>query len=341
MDSSVAEIFLLPSRRIPVRMSEAQADFTAATLDGPFKELFSPEGPEGSTVLCHFLRTFIGLDLSDVRCADLVIPTQSAKKRRVDTTMDGHYISADGTHCIMEMQNRSHERFDQRALFYACATYSNQVIRRSSSDSPWFESLRPVYAVQVLGYIPERGCVARFDAGVNPDGSGEHHVAINRHYISRFSMKDSRRGEAIDTVQMMQIELPRAQGAGEFFPPKIEFSAEDWWISLLLHSRLYTAKLVDDFRPHMPAPIHTAFMRLRRRDWSLSVFREYDRSLMEVEEVADNEVGNLGVYQRDLVVRLRRENSYSDAGIARIVELPEARVRSILSDCAPPLPRND
>ena len=70
--------------------------------------------------------------------------------------MDLHVKTAK-THYIIEMQAKRHVMFDERALFYACSTYSKQLRQeRLVKGVPWYCELKPIIAIQILDYDSSR-----------------------------------------------------------------------------------------------------------------------------------------------------------------------------------------
>ena len=63
-----------------------------------------------------------------------------------------HVRTQNGTHYVIEMQAKRHIMFDERALYYACATYTNQLTTAQLKDENSYHDVRPVIAVQVLDY---------------------------------------------------------------------------------------------------------------------------------------------------------------------------------------------
>jgi hypothetical protein len=93
-------------------------------------------------------------------------------------------------------------------------------------------------------------------------------------YIKHYILTDQRSNQKIDTVQLVQIELPRYPRT--LFPPSNDFDLADWWMSVLRHSQDYTSEIMERM-VSMPDVIKKAFDRLKISTWNLKAQREYQR----------------------------------------------------------------
>ena len=78
------------------------------------------------------------------------------KRGEKQTFMDFHVTTQQKEHVVVEMQVKRHVLFDERALFYAAATYCRQLSEDTLSNADWFKGLQATYAIQILGYDSNR-----------------------------------------------------------------------------------------------------------------------------------------------------------------------------------------
>jgi hypothetical protein len=146
--------------------------------------------------------------------------------------MDFHVRSNDGKSYIFEMQVKRHNKFDEKALFYACATYSKQLSEKELDTVGWCLNLKPVIAIQVLNYDTCRNIIK----GISPAFDDTLLSRVRDHkmgqgqFIKHYLLTDKESEQPIDAVQLIQIELPRGRevfGLGK--RKRGEEEAEPWW----------------------------------------------------------------------------------------------------------------
>ena len=254
--------------------------YAVATTDTAFKHMLSITN--GHDIIISFLNSFIpafrGDHIASVEEASVAIPALKRPGEK-QTFMDLHVICNSNIHYIVEMQAQRHVMFDERALFYAASTYSRQLTEKQLSSEDWYIKLNPVIALQILDYDTNR---VRGITAVVPDTLGER-VAENPlpegEFIKHYMLIYGKSRQVIDYLQMVQVELPRAEKIRKLFPPKQNFSPTDWWLSLLKHANDYTDELIDQYKMHMPKEIYEALKRLDLRTFSSKQVKEYQEDI--------------------------------------------------------------
>jgi predicted transposase/invertase (TIGR01784 family) len=195
--------------------------------------------------------------------------------------MDLHVIASSGAHYIVEMQARRDVMFDERCLYYACSTYSRQLSATDLSEKEWYKKLRPVIALQILDYDSNRA------RGLLGDDSliyrVKNHPLKTGEYTKHYEIVDKTTGQTIDHLQMVQVELPRAEELKILFPPNKEFTITEWWVSLLRHSKEYTDEVIKEMVSAgiMPREVYSALERLDMSKWNSHEITEYRDDLTD------------------------------------------------------------
>lgn len=268
--------------------------YADATVDTAFKEMMWRR--DNDPVAVSFIQTFVPSvqveSLTPINTEPLAIPALKERSKK-QTFMDFHVKAKNGHHYIIEMQSQRHVRFDERALFYTCSTYSRQLDEKTFNDPAWYRYLKPVIAIQVVDYDTNRtqGITAKVkgDDGkevrvVDPDDRDlvERVKAFplpkdqaEKHYM----MTDKHSGQKIDHLQMIQIELPRYKVS--HLPRKGERSTDkDWWIRVLRYSDKFTEDEIGKLG-EAPSFVKEALDRLDYTKWSPRIFQEYKESLAD------------------------------------------------------------
>lgn len=126
--------------------SSSKKHYAIATTDTAFKHMLSID--EGNKdIMRAFLHAFVPTFDTDpilsIEACPVAIPALRQKGEK-QTFMDLHVRTQNGTHYSIEMQAKRHIMFDERALYYACATYANQLTSTQLQDEHWYHDLRPV-----------------------------------------------------------------------------------------------------------------------------------------------------------------------------------------------------
>jgi hypothetical protein len=266
-------------------------EFANPTTDTGFKHLFSPAAHENKSIIISFLNTFVPDFAHDkvvsVEEAPIVIPALP-KSGTKQTFMDMHVISQAGVHYVIEMQAQRHIYFDERALFYAYATYSRQISDSEFKEELWYRKLKPVIAIQVLDYDSNRA------KGItDPELSDtlvervEGHALPKGEFIKHFLFQDKKSGQSMKDLQVLQIELPRVKK--NLFPPQRDFTPMDWWLSILKFAPKYTQAMLNNLKKEgteMPETFQKALERLYFPKWNPTEIVEYKSDTIEREKYA-------------------------------------------------------
>lgn len=275
----------------PSEESSPAKRYAIATTDTAFKHLLSPE-PGNFRVLQSFLQTFVPAfnddPIADIQLMPVAIPVLKEVGKK-QTFMD-LYVKTAHTHYIIEMQARRHVRFDERALFYACATYSRQLPEsRLVAGSPWYTELKPVIAIQILDYDSERIRGAASSASDSLVQRVAGHPMAEDQFVKHFRLTDSISGQIIDHLQMIQVELPRGRSLIEKKEDHRAFTVADWWLELFCFSEDYTPEKLAGLKTDgivIPEFFEAALERLDRTVWAPAMQREYEVDLTNREAYA-------------------------------------------------------
>ena len=264
--------------------------YASATTDTGFKQMLSVSLEGNKTILKSFLQTFVPqfeTDLiEEIEEAPVAIPRLKRKKDNKHTFIDLYVKSSKGEHYIVEMQAKRHDHFDERALYYACYTYSHQLTKKDLNNSKWFNNLKPVIALQILDYnsnlinnpgeeVPQSKAQAynRVKDNLLPQGE------FRKHYVFR----DMISNQVIHHLQLIQVELPRAETRKKLFPPSDSFTLQEWWISVLRHSEEYSEEVVHDLKDRgvLPNEIWDCLERLNMDRWTSELVKEYKSDIVD------------------------------------------------------------
>ena len=265
--------------------NNARNKYAIATADTAFKHMLSLSNGNTTNILISFLNCFVPAFRDDrivaVEDAPVAIPALQEVGQK-QKHMDLHVVSSKKNHYIIEMQAGRHLMFDERALFYACSTYSRQLSQKDLVNNEWYIRLHPVIALQILDYDTNR------IIGFNNSHVIDNLVAqVTKHplppdqFIKHYMLTD-KSGQTIDHLQMIQVELPRAELHGKLFPPRADFTISDWWISVLRHAPQYTEEMVHqqyEVDKVMPLEIYEALKRLDLETWNPDEALAYDSDL--------------------------------------------------------------
>lgn len=204
-----------------------------------------------------------------VEDAPTAVPALKGAKDNKQLYMDVHVVSRQGTHYIIEIQSKRHIMFDERVLFYACGTFAKQLTENELSDRDWFKKLKPVIALNVLDYDSNR--VRGLTTVDNMIERVRDHPLNDGDFIKHYKLTDKVSGQEIDHLQLVQVELPRAETVDKpLFPPTEDFNLQDWWVSILRYANWFDSRMVDEWykKGTMPEVIYMAMRRLYLPDWN-------------------------------------------------------------------------
>jgi hypothetical protein len=271
---------------------EITTDYASPLLDTGFKQLISLDGEGGDSVALSILNSLV----PDFRKN----PIKSLKSAPTDfwldenqqsrsLSVDFHAKNERGESIIIEMQLRRHIGFDERALFSATRTYSNQIKKKEieSKSGHWFEHLKKTYSIQIVNYDSEN-----LKGIENPNMKdtllerAEKHPMLEGQFIKHYLMTDKHSGQEIDHLQMIQIELPRADTIMNLFPPRRDFTTQEWWLSIFNHAKKYTQEYIEKLYEEgvMQHEIYEGLGRMKIDKWNPGLVESYKKDLEEIRE---------------------------------------------------------
>jgi predicted transposase/invertase (TIGR01784 family) len=264
--------------------------YAIATTDTAFKHMFSVDSGKDDIIMRSFLRAFVPCLQKDVietiEPGAVSVPILSQKGEK-QTFMDLRVRTKSGERFIVEMQVKRHLLFDERALHFACLTYSTQLSAEERRDEHRFHALKPVIVIQVLDYDSNRVRGVQLPEGVKSDPLIER-VSENPlkegQYIKHYMLTDSNSGQqVINHLQMIQVELPRAKRTLKE-KDRAQFSETDWWVELLCYSSEYTDDVLDALKNsgvNVPDFFVDALKRLDMEEWAGTMQKEYETGLTD------------------------------------------------------------
>jgi hypothetical protein len=270
-------------------------DYANPLLDTGFKQLMSLEGEGGDAVAVSVLNSLVPdfheTPIKSLRAASTDVPLTADRTSRT-LCMDFYAIDERGEHIILEVQLHRHIGFDERALFYAARTYSNQFSSQYLAEGIWYERLRKTYSIQLVDYDsnkivginhPTMEDVLVKRVAKNPMKDGD--------FIKHYVMTDRFSGQQIDHLQMIQIELPRAEVLN-LFPPNADFTVQRWWLSILNHSKEYATEYIEKLYKEgiMPHEVYEGLDRIKYDKWTPGLRESYSDDLAEMRRIYDPQI---------------------------------------------------
>lgn len=283
------------SSAIAAEENSSKRHYAIATTDTAFKHMLSVEDGD-KEIMRSFLQAFVPSFASDpiafIESCPVAIPVLREKGEK-QTFMDLHVRTQNGTRYIIEMQAKRHIMFDERALYYACATYANQLTSTQLQDEHWYHNLRPVIAIQVLDYDSNRAQGIKLPEGVKSDTLIERvkeRPLAQDQYIKHYALSDRYSRQMIDYLQMIQVELPRAKPVlKKKRKDHAQFSDAEWWVELFCFSSEYTEGRILELKATgviIPEFFEKALHRLDMNVWAPKMQREYEVDLTDRETYA-------------------------------------------------------
>jgi hypothetical protein len=272
----------------PVVNAQAKKQYAIATTDTAFNHLLSIDNGN-KDIMLSFLQAFVpsfGSDpIASIESYPVAIPVLKEKGEK-QTFVDLHVRTQNGARYIIEMQAKRHIMFDERALYYACSAYANQLTKAHFQNGPWYKDLKPVIAIQVLDYDSNRV------RGVNVSDVSDTFIKRAEdsslgqdQYIKHYKWTDCYSQKIIDFLQIIQVELPRGKTVintnGKDYA---QFSAAEWWVELLCFSSEYTDELIRKIKEsgvRIPEFFEKALSRLNIDVWAPKMQNEYAVDLID------------------------------------------------------------
>ena len=204
----------------------------------------------------------------------------------------------------IEMQNARHLMFDQRALFYLCSIYTGQKTLSEVNEHPWYTGLKKAYSINFLNYDTNKLSGMANNSGVIDVlfESASEHPLDEKQYISHYVMTEKISGRVNDYIQMIQIELPRAEtrldlkklldkinsSEDPIFSNEGENTGEDseyemmekLWLTVLNHSSEFNENAIRN----VPEVIQKGLKNLQIDGWKGDDYDKYVGELAKYEE---------------------------------------------------------
>jgi predicted transposase/invertase (TIGR01784 family) len=270
------------------KIESAYANFLS---NEAFKHLLAVDGKSENLAALSLLNSLIPDFEEDPICSlkparkDKEVKDANEKIRTLK--MDFHAITNRSEHVAIEMQLHRHLLFDERALGYVAAAYLQQLEERHNEPAgEWYKSLRKTYAVQFLNYDSNKitGITDPYITDPMLKRVREHPMK-DGYFMKWYVFTDKFSGQEIDHIQLLQIELPRAEVLG-LFPPSRDFDEKRWWMSLFNHSKEYSPELVEKLYEEgaMPQGVYEGLKRMEVKTWNSTLFKNYKRDLEEMRE---------------------------------------------------------
>lgn len=275
--------------------------FAVATTDTGFRHLL---GGGNSELVRSFLNTVIpnfkSSPIVTIESMPNSVPVLKEPSGQSPQLMDLRVRTETGANIIVEMQARRHVNFDEWALYYAANAFARQLSAVHLNADNWYEHLKPVVAIQILDYDTNH---VRGISNTSIDDTLVQRVKLSpmkrRQYMKHFNFTDEVSKQKIMLLQLIQIELPRADQLLKLFPPRKNFTIDQWWLSVLCHASDYTKAFVQNCA-YMPPVIREAFNQLDLGEWGSNEIVEYKRdlherfaSMIEVEKVESKSEGKV------------------------------------------------
>lgn len=274
-------------RRVVSSGQPLKNTYASATTDTGFKHLLCGENQMLIVSLLNELVPWFHKNkIVSVVQSSIAVPILKSTDGERQQLMDLKVKTDKGHLVIVEMQARRHENFDERVLFYAASTYARQLTALQYASHTWYNELQPVVAVQIVDYDSNkiRGIkTEREDKMLN---RVKNHPMKDKQFVKNYVLHDQESGQSTDHIQLVQIELPRANAVHRLFPPEPGFTMQQWWLSVLSHATDYTEDTVSECSTFMPEEIRAALQRLQLSEWGSEEVLEYKKDLLMADEFA-------------------------------------------------------
>lgn len=262
-------------------------------VDTAFKHLMNIE--DSKDVAISVLNAFIPdfkkcpiVDVSPLPVTEPVIVEDSKDKKQ--TFMDYHVKDQNGNSLIVELQRGRHINFDERALFHAAFTFAYfqgvESLKRENgkfiTSNKWYKNLKKVYALQIVDYD------SNLVRGIKDDccddrlyREAKKHPMKDDQYFKHYLFMDVMSGQKLDSIQLVQVELPRADKIKTLFPARKDFTLSEWWLSIFKHHDEYTPEYIKELtmRNVIPNEVLSGLRRLDFSYWTPNLIEEYKEDI--------------------------------------------------------------
>ena len=256
--------------------------FATATFDSSFKYLLADQ-----EVVKNIVNAIVPDFAGDNKVTELSpifggIPELPINNQR-QLFMDFAATTSTNQRIVIKIQAKRHIMFDERALFYAAYTYSHQLDGQKILEQDCFKRINKIYAINFLDFDSEAALWSTANKGVDTlMKRNEDHPMAAEQYIKHYVMTDKKSGQEIQSLQLIQVELPRALRILKLDPnialkeiKEKEFDFRWWWLSVIKCSDKYT----QEFYEKAPTEVQKGLERLRFQRWGENLQSEYKKEL--------------------------------------------------------------
>lgn len=259
-------------------------------IDTGFKQLMSIQNDSDKTVAMSFINAFVpDFEKNPVTKIDdvaVAIPPILEKVEK-QVFMDFHCTTSNKDHVIIEMQMRRHTNFDERALFYAAYTFSHQLTNEELKKKEWYNNLKRVYAIQILNYDSNRATPLQSnDIKDSLPGRVKGHEMKKEDFMKHYKMTDGDSGQTLDSIQILQIELPRVKNQFQFPPRNGEnISEQQWWLMLFRQPEIFSTEFIEEMKRQktsVPQSILLGLEKLNFAKWRPNIRDAYNSEMKDL-----------------------------------------------------------
>ena len=286
---------------------------------------------DDKSMLISFMNAFIPAFGDDLVSVVEEMPRASptvTEGGEIQTFLYLHAVSNGGAHYVVEIQTLEHVVLDQVALFYACSVFSRQLSDNELCDK-WNHDIKSVITLQIIKYDHDETSLT----------SPVHAAPLTENLFMKNFMLTSRSNEVIEDIQIVQVELPKANRIKKLFPPRIDFTRIEWWLSILLYAQNYTVETIDDMHSNntIPETIYKALLRLDVQKWDQESVRQYEyetahrsRRKRKVEKIEDrtevetDTINNMILRMADLKIPIDKIAIISQKSIQEVLTIIES-----------------
>ncbi|CAL6058526.1 Conserved_hypothetical protein [Hexamita inflata] len=275
--------------------------YAEATTDSGFKHLFSDLEVAKAIINC-VVPDFLFDKITTLTLQSTVSPRieDPLNKTIKQTFMDYYATTEKGESIVIEMQSRRHIMFDERALFYAASTFvgqmqiqKDQISTQKNTDKlpsqqlEWYERLKKVYTIQFIDY--DSNLITGIKSQTKIEDSMikriKDHQMKDDQFIKHYVFYDKNgSGQEIDTLQLIQIEFPRADKIKNLSKQMqnqiVQFTDQDWWLSVLELSGTYDSTKFEN----APPIVKQGLSKLKLSVWLPQEIIEYTKELISIRQ---------------------------------------------------------
>lgn len=256
-------------------------EYADATTDTGFKQLLSNINVGKSIIETITQAVGITITINRIARQSAVLPILKIGREK-QTFMDYHVMTDTGEHIVVEMQVKRHAYFDERAVFYLASVFASQVKADDFKEGDWYKKIKRVIAIQFVKYDSNK--IRGIDGDDPMLARVRAHPMATDQYMKHYVFTDKLSGQEIDCIQMIQVELPRADRILQLSPESSNGFNElvGWWLSLINHSARYCSTDIID----APEIVQQGFKQLKYSEWNPEIQKEYEDDIIDREKYA-------------------------------------------------------